>query len=71
MDSVSDALADGRRFRALTVIDDFTRECPAIEVDHALSGERVVRVLEAHLPLSTTIFDKIGLQSREGLHVDP
>lgn len=46
MDFVSDALADGRRFRALTFVDDFTRECPAIEVDHALSGERVVRVLE-------------------------
>jgi transposase InsO family protein len=30
----------------LTIVDDYTRECPAIEVDHALSGERVVRVLE-------------------------
>jgi len=42
---VSDALADGRRFRALTIVDDFTRECPAIEVDFSLPGERVVRVL--------------------------
>ena len=46
MDFVSDALASGRKFRALTIVDDYTRECPAIEVDHALSGERVVRVLE-------------------------
>lgn len=46
MDFVSDALASGRRFRALTIVDDYTRECPAIEVDHALSGERVARVLE-------------------------
>jgi putative transposase len=45
VDFVSDALADGRRFRALTIVDDFTRECPAIEVDFSLPGERVVRVL--------------------------
>jgi putative transposase len=46
MDFVSDALADGRKIRALTVVDDFTRESPAIEVDFSLGGERVVRVLE-------------------------
>ncbi len=46
MDFVSDTLADGRRFRALTVIDEFTRECVAIEVDTSLSGERVTRVLD-------------------------
>lgn len=43
MDVVSDALGDGRKFRALTIVDDFTRECPAIEVDLSLSGERVAR----------------------------
>ena len=32
MDFVSDALADGRVFRTLNIIDDFTRECVAIEV---------------------------------------
>jgi putative transposase len=47
MDFVSDALGDGRKFRALTIVDDFTRESPAIEVDTSLPGERVVRVLEA------------------------
>ena len=46
MDFVSDALTDGRRFRALTLVDKFTRECPAIEVDSSLPGARVVRVLE-------------------------
>lgn len=46
MDFVSDALGDGRKIRALTIVDDYTRECPAIEVDFSLSGERVVRVLE-------------------------
>lgn len=46
LDFVSDCLADGRRFRALTIVDDCSRECPAIEVDTSLSGRRVVRVLE-------------------------
>src|SRR5882672_11612385 len=46
MDFVSDALADGRVFRTLNIIDDFSRECVAIEVDISLGGERVVRVLE-------------------------
>lgn len=45
MDFVSDALGNGRKIRALTVVDDFTRECPVIEVDFSLPGERVVRVL--------------------------
>jgi putative transposase len=47
LDFMSDQLADGRVFRTLNVVDDFTRKCPAIEVDTSLSGERVVRVLEA------------------------
>lgn len=46
MDFVSDQLADGRRFRALTLVDDFSRECPLIEVDVSLPGPRVVAVLE-------------------------
>ena len=39
-------LADGRPFRTLNIVDDFTRECLAIEVDRSLPGARVVRVLE-------------------------
>jgi putative transposase len=46
IDFVSDALGFGRRFRALTIVDDFTRECLAIEVDTSLPGLRVARVLE-------------------------
>ena len=45
MDFVSDALADGRRFRALTIVDNFTRESVAIEVGASLTGHRVVEVL--------------------------
>lgn len=46
MDFVSDNLYNGRRFRVLTVVDNFTRECPVIEVDHSLTGQRVTRALD-------------------------
>ena len=49
MDFVSDCMAGGRTFRALTLVDDYTRECLAIEVDTSLGGLRVRRVLEAVL----------------------
>ena len=39
VDFVHDALFGGRRFRALTVIDEWSRECLAIEVDASLTGE--------------------------------
>lgn len=45
LDFVADQLADGRRFRALTVVDVFTRESLAIEVGQRLRGEDVVRTL--------------------------
>ena len=46
MDFVQDTLGTGRVFRALTIVDDFTRVCPAIVVDVGLSGERVIAALE-------------------------
>ena len=46
LDFVSDAFTDGRRFRILTVVDDFTRECLALVADTSLSGARVVRELD-------------------------
>ena len=46
MDFVSDSIVTGRRFRALTIVDNYSRECPAIEVDTSLGGARVVNVLE-------------------------
>jgi len=45
MDFVADQLADGRRFRALAVVDIYTRECLAIECEQRLKGEDVVLVL--------------------------
>ena len=46
MDFVADELATGGRFRALTVLDLFTRECLAIDVGQGLSGRDVVATLE-------------------------
>jgi len=46
MDFQHDLLATGQRFRSLNIVDDFSRECPAIEVDTSLPGTRVVRVLD-------------------------
>ena len=46
MDFVSDALANGRRFRTFTLVDDFTAECPVLEVDRSLTGDRVAAILE-------------------------
>jgi putative transposase len=45
IDFVSDRLANGRRFRILTLVDNFSRVSPALEVDFSLTGRRVVEVL--------------------------
>ena len=60
MDFVSDVTVSGRRFRALAIVDNYSRECPAIEVDTSLGGARVVGVLERlaetrGLPESVTV----------------
>lgn len=46
LDFVSDALTDGRSFRVLNVVDDYTRECLVACVDLSLPGARVARELE-------------------------
>jgi putative transposase len=46
MDFMWDQLADGRSFRTLNIVDNFTRESLAIEVDVSLPGLRVTRVLD-------------------------
>jgi len=47
LDFLSDALTDGRRFRILAVVDDFTRECLCLVADTSLPGRRVARELDA------------------------
>lgn len=46
LDFLQDALASGRKLRVLSIIDVFTREALALEVDTSLPGSRVVRVLD-------------------------
>lgn len=46
IDFVSDCVSGGKVIRILTPVDDYTRECPAMEVDTCLGGLRVRRVLD-------------------------
>ena len=46
LDFVTDAISNGRALRALTMVDSYTRECPAIEVDTGISSRQVTRTLE-------------------------
>jgi putative transposase len=46
MDFVMDRLDDGRRLKALTIVDDFTKESVDIALDHGMSSHYVVRVLD-------------------------
>ena len=46
MDFVCDSLFNGRRFRALTIVDNYSRECPAIEVGQGITGQNVVAVMD-------------------------
>ena len=61
MDFVSDKLADGRSFRILTVVDQFTRECVGLEADRSMTGMKVAQALErttrerSSLPESITV----------------
>jgi putative transposase len=69
MDFASDGLAGGRRFRCLNIVDDFTRECVAIEVDTSLTGNRVRTVLNRlaemrGLPQSITVDNGPEFQSQ-------
>jgi putative transposase len=47
MDFVHDAAESGRKFRVLSVIDVYTRECLVLEVDTGFPGPRLTRALEA------------------------
>jgi putative transposase len=60
MDFVHDALLDGRAFRVLTVVDQWSRESPMLEVGFSLTGRHVVGAFEdtigeQHLPKSITL----------------
>jgi len=46
MDFISDSLWSGRKFRTLSVVDTYSRECLNVEADTSLPGHRVVKVLD-------------------------
>ena len=69
IDFVRDTTARGRVFRALTVVDEFTRECLAIEVDTSLPAVRVADALDRiaaarGLPASISVDHVLPSQSR-------
>jgi transposase InsO family protein len=70
MNFVSDRLADGRSFRILTVIHQFTRECICLEADRSMTGMKVAQALErakqerGKLPESITVYNGSEFCSR-------
>lgn len=46
MDFIEDRLMNGRKIKAYTLIDEYTKESLAIEIDTSLGGQRVVRILD-------------------------
>ena len=69
MDFVHDTLADGRPFRILTVVDNWSRQSPVLEARFRMSGEVVGQVLDRALngtpgPRSITVDHGTEFQSR-------
>lgn len=46
MDFIHDSLWSGRKFRTLSIVDTYTRECMTVEADTSLPGHRAVRILD-------------------------
>jgi putative transposase len=65
LDFVHDRLSTGRKFRCLTIVDDFTRECIAIEVDFSFPSRRVITTFDRiaqRRPLPTTLKSDNGTE---------
>ncbi len=59
MDFVSDQLADGRRFRVLTLVDNVSRVSPVIRADSSMGGGKVVEVLEDAVRKQNGVYPKV------------
>jgi putative transposase len=46
MDFIQDSLWSGRKYRTLSIVDTYSRECLTVEADTSLPGHRVVRILD-------------------------
>jgi putative transposase len=69
IDFVADQLGSGRRFRVLTIMDDYTRAWPTTIVDTSIGGVRVVRALEKFSktrPLPKAIVSDNGTEFTSG-----
>jgi putative transposase len=69
MDFVHETLADGRPFRVLTVVDNWSRHSPLLDVGLRMSGETVGQALDRALngtpgPRSITVDHGTEFQSR-------
>lgn len=62
IDFLIDSLVDGRRFRAMTIVDTVSRVSPAIEVDSSITGQRVVAVLN-HLKHTVGLPKRIAVDN--------
>ena len=63
MDFVADQLFDGRKIRALTIVDNFSRQCVAIHVGQSLKGDDVVAVLEGLKVVSLAVPARIQVDN--------
>ncbi|KXW55793.1 hypothetical protein FV185_09520 [Ferrovum sp. PN-J185] len=70
MDFVSDALASGRRVKALTIVDDFTKESIDIALEHGISGQQVTRILDKLFTLEVLLkpFERIKGRNSQVKH---
>jgi putative transposase len=67
MDFIPDCMAGGRRFRCLTIVDDFTREAVHIEIGVSLSGQLVARVLDNGPEFASLVMDEWVHRNNESL----
>jgi putative transposase len=59
MDFVADQLFDGRKIRALTIVDNYSRQCIAIQVGQSLKAEDVVAVMNHLKSVDLTVPQRI------------
>lgn len=66
MDFVADPLFDGRKIRALTIVDNYSRQCVAIQVGHSLKGEDVVAVMNQLKVIHLAVPQRIQVDNGSG-----
>ena len=62
-DFIADQLFDGRKFRSLTIVDNCSRKCLAIQVGQSLTGTDVVEVMERIRAENQAVPDRIQVDN--------